>query len=233
MIMPILVCVVLLLSFANGANDNLKGVATLLGSGTTNYKRAMWWATICTLLGSLTAAGMATTLLKTFSGKGLVADSLVQLPEFAASVACGAALTVLLATRFGLPVSTTHGLLGALVGAGLAAGSSIHLGKLLTAFVLPLSLSPFLALACTMVGYPILGRVRAFLGVAPDSCVCLESVTMQPVMAYSDAATVDTHSLPGIRVGESSTCQTVYSGKLLGLEAQSVLDSLHCSCPLW
>ncbi|MCA9174543.1 MAG: inorganic phosphate transporter [Planctomycetales bacterium] len=50
--------------------------------------------------------------------------------DFATSVACGAGLTVLLATRFGLPVSTTHGLLGALVGAGLAAGSSIHMGKL-------------------------------------------------------------------------------------------------------
>lgn len=44
MIIPVLVCVVLLLSFANGANDNLKGVATLLGSGTTNYKRALWCA---------------------------------------------------------------------------------------------------------------------------------------------------------------------------------------------
>jgi len=227
MIVPILVCVVLLLSFANGANDNLKGVATLLGSGTTNYKRALWWATICTLLGSLTAVGMATALLKSFSGKGLVADSLVQLPEFAASVASGAALTVLLATRFGLPVSTTHGLLGALVGAGLAAGSSIHSEKLLTAFVLPLLLSPLLALACTMVGYPILSRLRAFLGVVPDSCVCLDSVAMQPALAYSHAGAIDTPYSLGIRIGKTSTCRTVYSGKLLGLEAQSVLDSLH------
>ncbi|MCA9176876.1 MAG: inorganic phosphate transporter [Planctomycetales bacterium] len=48
-------------------------------------------------------------------------------------------------------------------------------------------------------------------------------------MACSDAAAVDTPSLPGIRIGESSTCQTVYSGKLPGLEAQSVLDSLPVS----
>ena len=36
---------VLLLSFANGANDNFKGVATLWGSGLTSYRRAIAWAT--------------------------------------------------------------------------------------------------------------------------------------------------------------------------------------------
>jgi phosphate/sulfate permease len=35
----------LFLAYANGANDNFKGVATLYGSGTTSYKRALLWAT--------------------------------------------------------------------------------------------------------------------------------------------------------------------------------------------
>ena len=33
------------LAYSNGANDNFKGVATLFGSETTNYKNAIWWAT--------------------------------------------------------------------------------------------------------------------------------------------------------------------------------------------
>lgn len=33
-----------LLAFANGANDNLKGVATLYGTGTTSYRRAFAWS---------------------------------------------------------------------------------------------------------------------------------------------------------------------------------------------
>ncbi len=70
MIAWMLVAVVLLLSFANGANDNLKGVATLLGSGTANYRRALWWATISTSLGSVTAGWFAVDLLKTFPEKG-------------------------------------------------------------------------------------------------------------------------------------------------------------------
>lgn len=63
------------LAYANGANDNFKGVATLFGSGTTNYRGALTWATIMTFLGSLSAVFLARKLLQTFSGKGLVADS--------------------------------------------------------------------------------------------------------------------------------------------------------------
>ena len=39
---PILVILIsLFLAYANGANDNFKGVATLYGSGTTTYKKAL------------------------------------------------------------------------------------------------------------------------------------------------------------------------------------------------
>jgi len=51
----LLILAVGLLSFANGANDNFKGVATLRGAGLTNYRRAIAWATGFTFLGSLTA----------------------------------------------------------------------------------------------------------------------------------------------------------------------------------
>ena len=40
------------LSFANGANDNFKGVATLYGSGTASYRVALFWATLATLAGA-------------------------------------------------------------------------------------------------------------------------------------------------------------------------------------
>ena len=43
------------LAFSNGANDNFKGVSTLFGSGTTDYKKAINWGTITTLAGCLFA----------------------------------------------------------------------------------------------------------------------------------------------------------------------------------
>ncbi len=53
----------LFVAYANGANDNFKGVATLFGSGTADYRKALWWATVTTLAGSLAAFFLATKLL--------------------------------------------------------------------------------------------------------------------------------------------------------------------------
>ena len=41
----------LFLAYSNGANDNFKGVATLFGSGASDYRRALLWATAATLAG--------------------------------------------------------------------------------------------------------------------------------------------------------------------------------------
>src|SRR5260221_1917198 len=127
---------VLCLAYANGANDNFKGVATLFGSGVTDYRRALWWATTATFAGSVAAAVLAEKLLKIFSGRGLVDDALAGSPEYLAAVACGAGLTVFVATLVGMPISTTHGVLGALLGAGWAAESPIDIEKLGTTSLL-------------------------------------------------------------------------------------------------
>ena len=108
MIYIILFGAVLFLAFSNGANDNFKGVATLFGSSTTDYHRAINWATITTLLGSISSVLLAGALMQNFSGKGLVPDDLVLSPDFVISIALGAAITVYAATKIGMPVSTTH-----------------------------------------------------------------------------------------------------------------------------
>ncbi len=61
----ILLVVAAFVAWTNGANDNPKGVATLIGSRTTDQRTAIVWATVTTLLGSLTAivVGIATTAL--------------------------------------------------------------------------------------------------------------------------------------------------------------------------
>jgi PiT family inorganic phosphate transporter len=143
-------------AFTNGANANLKGVASLYGSGTTSFRAAILWGTLTTFAGALTAILASRGLLAAFSGKGLVPDALTQSPAFLLAVALGGAGTSFLATRLGFPVSTTHALTGALVGAGLAGGDhTVHLAPLVKTFVQPLLLSPLLAVAagalvCTM-----------------------------------------------------------------------------------
>src|ERR1700686_5411786 len=121
MTIVILLLAVLALAYANGANDNFKGVATLFGSGTCSFPKALAWAAVATLAGSFLALVLAHGLVDNFKGKGLVPDEVTRQPTFLLAVALGAGLTVLIATFTGMPISTTHALTGALVGAGLSA----------------------------------------------------------------------------------------------------------------
>lgn len=213
---------VLLLAYANGANDNFKGVATLFGSGTSSYGKALAWATAATFAGAATAAGLAGELLARFSGKGIVPDALTGEPTYAAAVAFGAALTVLLATRFGLPVSTTHALVGALAGAGLAAGSSIDAIMLASLFALPLLISPLLSFMVTAVTSIAFGFVGRRLGLTGNGCFCIGSrleTTCPPVAAVQRTVSVE--------IDDEAACLERGSGNLGSITVTSTIDWLH------
>ncbi len=149
------------LAWANGANDNFKGVAALFGSGIASYRKALTWATVTTAAGSVASIFLAAELLRKFSGKGLVPDALTASPVFLLAVALGAGGTVLLATRFGFPVSTTHAITGALVGAGFASSyDAVNFAKLWDGFARPLLLSPLVAVAAGALLFVILRSLR-------------------------------------------------------------------------
>ncbi|MDP3333065.1 MAG: inorganic phosphate transporter [Methylococcaceae bacterium] len=164
------------LAYANGANDNFKGVASLFGSGTLNYRLALAWATLTTFAGSIAALFLAQTLLVKFSGKGLAPDELIHTLPFMIAVAGGAGMTVILATRFGFPISTTHALLGAMSGSTLLATSgNINLSPLLNNFVLPLLLSPFVALLSAGLLYRAFTMWPRHRGIDDAMCLCVET----------------------------------------------------------
>src|SRR5260370_2732322 len=116
-----LILAVGLLSFANGANDNFKGVAPIWGAGLTSYRRAIAWATGFTFLGSLTAIWLGSALAAKFSGAKLVDGAVVSHLPFLTAIALGAGATVLLAARLPLPISTTHSITLPLLHAALPA----------------------------------------------------------------------------------------------------------------
>jgi PiT family inorganic phosphate transporter len=218
---------VLFLAYSNGANDNFKGVATLFGSGTCTYRTALVWATVTTLSGSLLALVLAHGLVDTFKGKGLVPDAVISQPAFVLAVALGAALTVLVATLTGLPVSTTHALTGGLVGAGLlAAGGDVKLASLGTSFVLPLLFSPVAALVLTVAIYPLFRWARRRSGVNNVSCVCV-GASYEEVAAQPDGSLLFVKTGIAVEVGTAAECVQRYQGRVLGLEAGRLLDGLH------
>lgn len=220
---------VLLLTYSNGANDNFKGVATLYGSRTLPYKSALILATITTFAGAVCSYFFAAALIKNFSGKGLVPDNIVQSADFALAVALATGTTVLLATKFGFPISTTHGLVGALVGAGLvAAGANVNFSSLGKVFFLPLLLSPFVAILISAGLYIILKKSRQAVGITEESCVCVGNNQWIPVIqSQSHSLNFIPLQTTQIIVDTTSNCANQYQGKFLGINFQSLLNTLH------
>lgn len=216
----LIVIAALSLAFSNGANDNFKGFATIWGSDTLNYRQALTLATLATVAGCFAALFLAETLVQNFSGKGLVADAVVNTPLFILSVSCGAAITIFLATRLGYPVSTTHALIGALIGAGLAQlDSGVQLGKLMQTFLLPLLASPLLAAILGALAYSAF-RLRP----TEKDCVC----AIQPEISAATTtycASRQSVLAPAVVLGRDKDCESL--PVILRFSITSWLDKLH------
>src|SRR4029450_10284217 len=99
--MLLLTAIVLLVAFANGCNDNAKGVATLIGRRMFARRHAIAWADLTTFPCPLVAMPMAlfvnVQLVKGFGGGGLLPANVKVTGLYLLSVGFGAALTVLAA----------------------------------------------------------------------------------------------------------------------------------------
>ncbi len=194
-----------LLAFANGGNDVSKGVATLVGSGVSRLRAAVLWGTLWTVAGGLVAAFASQGLVATFSGKGLL-GSAIPATTFLSAVAAGAIAWVLLASKTGLPVSTTHAIAGALAGAGIVAqgASQLHWSFIAKRVALPLGLSPLLSVALIYAIFPLLRR-----GVSrvETYCVCIErriTISGAGAVALSAASSAE---IPSPLVSRVEDCE--------------------------
>ncbi|MBI3071994.1 MAG: inorganic phosphate transporter [Deltaproteobacteria bacterium] len=208
--MTILVIVVfavgVFLGAANGANDVSKGIATLVGSRATDMRRAIWWGTAWTAAGAALSALVAGAMLATFGGD-LFATGFAS--NFAAALATlvGAAGWVAFATRFGLPVSTTHAIVGALVGVAVFAYGfesvnwSVALGKI----VVPLLASPLAAFLLTTAVLHVAGRASPSAERVDCLCVDAEATVVVGNRGNPRGAAMAASPSLGLRITRGST----------------------------
>lgn len=200
---------VLLLAFANGANDNAKGVVTLRGSGLTTHPVAILWGTAWTLAGGLLSMTLGRRLITLFNGQGILSPDITGRTDLFLVIGVAAGVTVLAASRIGAPISTTHALTGALVGTGIAAFGigSLHLGMLGKRIVLPLLLSPFLSLALTLLFFYLLFPLADF----GKTCICL--IRREPALIAADSL-MRASAAPSVEltIGSTSECRKIGAG---------------------
>jgi PiT family inorganic phosphate transporter len=113
------ILVALIFTYTNGFHDTANAIATVVGTKVLTPRQAIILATITNLLGAMVGAAVAKTI-----ASGLVDAKLIP-PGFASQMLICALIAAifwnLLTWYFGLPSSSSHALVGGLVGAAFAA----------------------------------------------------------------------------------------------------------------
>ena len=131
-----------------GANDVANSMASAVGAKAITIRQAIFIAGILNIVGAVFIGSHVTKTIR----KGIVSTDILADPHMALigalAALLAAALWVSFATWKSLPVSTTHSIVGAMIGFGIMAGgfSVINWGKL-GAVVLSWIISPVFAMA--------------------------------------------------------------------------------------
>jgi len=135
-----IVTIALVFDFTNGFHDAANAIATSIGTRALTPHVALVIAASMNLIGALISTGVVKTV-----GSGIIAtpDGNVGLAVVFAAVA-GAIVWNLLTWWFGLPSSSSHALIGGLVGGALAATTGVQWDGVATKVLLPMVLSPLI-----------------------------------------------------------------------------------------
>jgi len=147
-----------LYAFVSGFTDAANAIATSVGSRALSPMAAVIMAAVLEIAGALSGTAVALTV-----GKGLVTLELITLSTVLAAL-LGAMTWSLITYYFGIPVSETHGLIGGIMGAALAAGGIQALyWEGLIKVLLAIVISPCLGFLC---GAFLMGAIYRLLHTA-------------------------------------------------------------------
>jgi PiT family inorganic phosphate transporter len=134
----VVIAVALVFAYTNGFHDAANAIATSVSTRALSPRAALLVAAVMNLSGALLGTGVAETV-----GKGIIkppSGTAGLAVVFAAVV--GAIAWNVITWRFGLPSSSTHALIGGLVGAGLAASTTVFWSGVWSKVVVPMVVSP-------------------------------------------------------------------------------------------
>jgi inorganic phosphate transporter, PiT family len=154
-ILVLVVITALAFDFTNGFHDTGNAMATSIATGALPPKVAVALSGVLNLVGAFLSLAVAATI-----ASGLVDTKVVTLTVVAAGLT-GGIIWNLVTWLFGIPSSSSHALIGGVIGSTLAAagGSSVLWKGLVSKVVLPAVLSPLIACLVAAVGTWLLYRI--------------------------------------------------------------------------
>ncbi|MDV9177790.1 anion permease [Streptomyces sp. W16] len=141
LILAIVVITALAFDFTNGFHDTANAMATTISTGALKPKVAVAMSATLNLVGAFLSVEVANTI-----SKGLVDESGIR-PEVIFAALVGAILWNLVTWLVGLPSSSSHALMGGLIGATIASAGTgaVHGDVLVTKVLLPAVAAPIVA----------------------------------------------------------------------------------------
>ncbi len=142
LLLAIVVLVALAFDFTNGFHDTANAVAPTIATGALKPRVAVALASVFNLVGAFLSLKVAATI-----ASALVAQNLVTLPVIFAGLA-GAIAWNITTWYFAIPSSSSHALIGGVVGAMLVlgGGSSVLWSGLVSKVIIPAGIAPLVAL---------------------------------------------------------------------------------------
>lgn len=121
----------LFMAFNIGGNDVANSFGTSVGAGTLSMKQALLMAAVFEVTGAVLAGGEVTDTVRSgIVDLETIAGDPMDFVVIMMSALLGAAVWLLIATRMGWPVSTTHAIIGGIVGAAVTIGIVSGVGGL-------------------------------------------------------------------------------------------------------
>src|SRR5690242_3058538 len=133
-----LVVVALVFDFTNGFHDAANAIATSVSTRALTPRIALVMAAVMNFVGAFLGQAVAHTVSDTIVPGGSAAHGLVVVM----GGLFGAIAWNLITWYFGLPSSSSHALIGGLIGAAIASGSLVHWSVFLDKVVIPMVISP-------------------------------------------------------------------------------------------
>ncbi|WP_030203218.1 inorganic phosphate transporter [Streptomyces sp. NRRL S-87] len=147
LLLGIVIVTALVFDFTNGFHDTANAMATTISTGALKPKTAVAMSAVLNLVGAFMSVEVAKTI-----SKGLVNEDGIQ-PEVIFAALVGAILWNLVTWLVGLPSSSSHALMGGLVGAAVASAGlgAVNGSTLVTKVLIPAVAAPLVAGVASMV----------------------------------------------------------------------------------